>query len=153
LANVGEKALKLRAKNHSGPVRGLDANLIDTNLLGSGATEGEILIWDMNQPNKPYAPGAKSQRLEDVTCLAWNKQVGHILACGSSNGYTVVWDLRNRRELISIPYPGGRKPVTCISWNPDKPTQMVTCNDDDSDPVILMWDLRNASAAEKVLIC
>jgi hypothetical protein len=28
---------------------------------------------------------------------------------------------------------------------------MVTCSDDDSNPVILMWDLRNASAAEKVI--
>ncbi|KAJ3370710.1 protein transport protein S31 [Kappamyces sp. JEL0680] len=80
----------------------------------------EIFIWDLNQLNKPYAPGARSQRLEDVTCLAWNKEVPHILASGSSNGYTVVWDLRNRKELIKIPYPGGRKPVTCVAWNPDK---------------------------------
>ena len=28
---------------------------------------------------------------------------------------------------------------------------MVTCSDDDANPVILMWDLRNASAAEKVI--
>ena len=52
--------------------------------------------------------------------MAWNKEVPHILASGSSNGYTVVWDLRNRKELIKIPYPGGRKPVTAVSWNPDK---------------------------------
>ncbi|KAJ3305033.1 protein transport protein S31 [Kappamyces sp. JEL0829] len=144
-----EKPLVLRSTNHSGPVRGLHFNPSQSHLLASGATDGEIFIWDLNQLNKPYAPGARSQRLEDVTCLAWNKEVPHILASGSSNGYTVVWDLRNRKELIKIPYPGGRKPVTCVAWNPDKPTQMVTCSDDDASPVILMWDLRNASAAEK----
>ena len=47
--------------------------------------------------------------------------------------------------------PGGRKPVTSISWNPTKSTQMVTCYDDDYSPVILVWDLRNASAPEMTL--
>lgn len=28
---------------------------------------------------------------------------------------------------------------------------MVTASDDDANPVILMWDLRNASAPEKTL--
>ncbi|KAI8897478.1 hypothetical protein BC833DRAFT_621220 [Globomyces pollinis-pini] len=144
-----EDALVLRTTNHSGPVKGLHFNQTQTHLLASGATDGEILIWDMNQMDTPYAPGARSQRLEDVTFLAWNKDVPQILASGSSNGYTVVWDLRNRKELIKIPYPGGRKPVTSIAWNPAKPTQMVTCSDDDANPVILMWDLRNASAAER----
>ncbi|KAJ3275704.1 protein transport protein S31 [Terramyces sp. JEL0728] len=135
----------------SGPVRGLDFNPITTNLLASGASDGEIFIWDMNQINSPYEPGARSQRLEDVTCLAWNKQVSYILASGSSNGYSVIWDLRNRKELIKMNNPGGRKPITAISWNPDIPTQLLTCSDDDANPVILMWDLRNASAPEKTL--
>ncbi|KAJ3252470.1 protein transport protein S31 [Boothiomyces macroporosus] len=135
----------------SGPVRGLDFNPITTNLLASGALDGEIFIWDLNQVNSPYEPGARSQRLEDVTALAWNKQVSYILASGSSNGYSVIWDLRNRKELIKINNPNGRKPITAISWNPDIPTQLLTCSDDDANPVILMWDLRNASAPEKTL--
>ncbi len=85
------------------------------------------MIWDLNELNKPYAPGAKSQRLEDVTCIAWNKEVPHILASGSSNGYTIVWDLRNRKELLKIPYPGGRKPVTAVAWNPDKVMRLFIC--------------------------
>ncbi|KAJ3318995.1 protein transport protein S31 [Boothiomyces sp. JEL0866] len=136
---------------HSGPVRGLDFNPVTTNLLASGASDGEILIWDLNQISSPYEPGARSQRLEDVTCLAWNKQVSYILASGSTNGYSVIWDLRNRKELIKMNNPGGRKPITAISWNPDIPTQLLTCSDDDANPVILMWDLRNASAPEKTL--
>jgi len=32
-------------------------------------------------------------------------------------------------------------------------TRLVTASDDDSSPVILVWDLRNANAPEKVYIC
>jgi protein transport protein SEC31 len=74
----------------------------------------------MNQLDSPYAPGTRSQRLEDVTTLVWNKDVPHILASGSSNGYTIIWDLQNRKEIIMMANPGGRRPITSIAWNPDK---------------------------------
>jgi protein transport protein SEC31 len=150
LANKKLTLLK-RTKNHSGPVRGLHFNPTDHHLLASGSTDGEILIWDMNQLDTPYAPGERSGRLEEVTYLGWNKDVPHILASGSSNGYTVLWDLRNRKEIIKIANPGGRRPITSIQWNPSKATQMVTSSDDDVNPVILVWDLRNASASEKTM--
>jgi protein transport protein SEC31 len=100
---------------------------------------------------KPFVPGQKSQFLEDVTCLAWNRQptVPHILASGSNNGYTVIWDLRAQRDIIKLQSPT-RKPVSSIAWNPDVPTQILTASDDDNAPVIYIWDLRNAHAPEKV---
>ena len=135
---------------HSGPVSALDFNPSQPNLLASGATQGEILIWDVNNPEKPYSPGAKSARLEDLTSLAWNVQVSHILASASSNGSAVVWDLRSKRELLHLTNPT-RKKFTSVAWNPEIPTQLLTASDDDSVPAIYMWDLRNAHAPEKVL--
>ncbi|KAJ1341698.1 hypothetical protein BSLG_003719 [Batrachochytrium salamandrivorans] len=147
---TGNDALLTRHSVHGGPVRGLDFNPLHTNLLASGATDGEISIWDLNT-TKSYAPGARSQRLDNVTALSWNRQVPHILASASNSGYTVVWDLRNRKEIIQLSYPGGRKPVTSLAWNPDTPMQLVTAIDDDTNPMLLMWDLRNASAPERTL--
>jgi protein transport protein SEC31 len=116
----GQEALVHRnSKIHSGPVTGLHFNPIDTHLLASGASDGELFIWDLNALTKPYAPGARSQRLEDITVLSWNRQFPHILACGSNNGYSIVWDLRHRKEILKLPYPGGRRPITSIAWNPD----------------------------------
>ncbi|KAJ3030236.1 protein transport protein S31 [Rhizophlyctis rosea] len=147
----GSKALMLQQSMHAGQVRGLDFNPLQPNLLASGATDGEIFIWDLGNPTKPYSPGARSQKLEDITTLSWNRVVAHILATASNNGYTVVWDLRNRREIIKLAHPGGRKPIMGVAWNPELPTQVVTASDDDHNPVLLIWDLRNASAPERVL--
>lgn len=47
-------ALNLRTKNHSGPVRGLDFNSIDTHLLASGSTDGEVLYKLMTDSDLGY---------------------------------------------------------------------------------------------------
>ena len=118
-------SLILRNTTHQGSVRGLDFNPIQTNLLSSGATNGEvglhasytnirlnktvttqIYIWDLKDPSKPYSPGTRSSKLDEITSLAWNRQVQHVLASSSSTGYTVVWDLRNKREVVALAYGG-----------------------------------------------
>ncbi|KAJ3023627.1 protein transport protein S31 [Thoreauomyces humboldtii] len=144
------KSLLMRKSIHGGPVRGLDFNILQGNLLASGATDGQIYVWDLTNPTSPYTPGAKSQRLEDVTVLQWNRQVPYILATASNNGNTVLWDLRHKREIASLSHPGGRKPITAIAWNPSTPTQLVTASDDDNAPSLLVWDLRNAAAPQMV---
>ncbi|KXS17539.1 hypothetical protein M427DRAFT_121937 [Gonapodya prolifera JEL478] len=143
-------SLILRNAAHSGPVRGLDFNPF-LHLLASGGVDGEVVIWDLNNPSTPYHPGTRSQRLEDITAVSWNRQVAHILATASNNGYSVVWDLKNKRELMQLAHPGGRKAITGITWNPDVATQIITSSDDDLNPAIHLWDLRNARAPEKVL--
>ncbi|XP_042372938.1 protein transport protein Sec31A-like, partial [Plectropomus leopardus] len=46
---------------HTGPVRALDVNPFQTNLVASGGNESEIYIWDMNNFGSPMTPGPKSQ--------------------------------------------------------------------------------------------
>lgn len=153
----------LKNTTHTGPIRGLDYNSNQPNLLGSGAVNGEIYIWDLNNPTKPYSPGARSQKLDEITSLAWNGQVSHILATSSSSGYTIVWDLKNKREVAALAYGGGlpgangapaaagRRGIGAVAWHPEVPTRLVTASDDDASPVIMLWDLKNARAPEKVL--
>ena len=43
-----------------GSVRALDFNKFQSNLLASGATESEVLLWDLNNPTNAMAPGSKS---------------------------------------------------------------------------------------------
>jgi len=35
--------------------------VFQVNLVASGASESEIFIWDLNNPDKPMTPGAKAQ--------------------------------------------------------------------------------------------
>ncbi|KAI9105495.1 hypothetical protein DFS34DRAFT_575149 [Phlyctochytrium arcticum] len=151
IAGNQQSALIMRHSIHTGPVRGLDFSPVQGNLLASGATDGEVYIWDLTNPTKPYTPGPKSQRLEDISVLSWNRQVAYILGTASNNGYTVLWDLRHKKEIITLAHPGGRKPITALAWNPSVPTQLVTASEDDNAPVVLVWDLRNASAPQKGL--
>jgi protein transport protein SEC31 len=167
-ADVSE-SLILRNTSHTGPVRGLDFNPIQTNLLASGAINGEVYIWDLNDPSKPYSPtpGTRSTKLDEITSVAWNQQVQYVLAGASSTGYTVVWDLRGKREVVALAYGGGagtlagqsgvgsgmavggRRGMSAIAWHPDNATRLVTASEDDLSPVIMVWDLRNARAPEK----
>ncbi|KAJ1566259.1 protein transport protein S31, partial [Cladochytrium tenue] len=118
LISKGEASI-MRNRLHKGPVRGLDFNPVDTKFLASGATDGEIYVWNLEDPSKPYSPGTRSQRLEDVSALAWNRQVFYILATGSNNGNSVIWDLRNRKEIICLTHPGGRRSISSLAWHPD----------------------------------
>lgn len=135
-----------------GPVRGLHFNPTSPFLLGIGSVDGQISLMDLNSPARVYAPGpTKSARIEDVTGLAWNPKYGHILAACSSNGYSTVWDLRSKREVIQFSVPGIRCPLSGVSWNPDLPNQLITASEDNASPNLYLWDLRNAHAPEKIL--
>lgn len=69
--------------------------------MASGASDSEIFIWDLNNPNAPMTPGAKSQPTDDVTCISWNRQVQHILASTFATR-CVVWDLRKNEPIIKV---------------------------------------------------
>ncbi|CAO3597332.1 unnamed protein product [Absidia cylindrospora] len=161
LANKGEDAsLLLRNSTHTGTIRGLDFNVFQTNLLASAGSNSEVYIWDLAKPDKPYTPGARSMNMDDITSVGWNGQVSHILATSSTSGHTVVWDLRNRKEVMTLAYSGqsgggisagNRRGITTLAWHPDVATQLVTGAEDDNNPIITLWDLRHAHSPEKTL--
>ncbi|KAF5374573.1 hypothetical protein D9757_010187 [Collybiopsis confluens] len=127
-----------------------------------------VYIWDLKDPSKPYmpTPGGRSTKLDEITSVAWNQ---YAIAGASSTGYTVVWDLGGKREVVALAYGGGagtlagqashgnglavggRRGMGAIAWHPDNATRLVTASKDDSSPVIMVWDLRNARAPEKIL--
>ncbi|KAJ6507121.1 hypothetical protein C8R47DRAFT_1238783 [Mycena vitilis] len=106
---TADDALIMRNSTHTGPIRGLDFNPIQTSLIASGAVSGEVYIWDLHSPAKPYTPtpGARSTKLDEMTSVAWNRQVQYVLAGASNTGYTVVWDLRGKHEVVALAYGGG----------------------------------------------
>lgn len=102
----------------------------------------QIWVWDLNTPEKPYSPGNRSRNLSDITSLAWNRKVSHILASSSTSGYTVVWDLKGRREVVALnyaapqamnpgqPWMGGpqqpRAGLSAVSWHPENVRRLLT---------------------------
>ncbi|XP_067290174.1 protein transport protein Sec31A isoform X6 [Pseudorasbora parva] len=140
-----------QSEKHTGPVRALDVNSFQTNLVASGGNESEIYIWDLNNLSSPMTPGPKTQPLEDISCVAWNKQVQHILASASPSGKASVWDLRKNDLIIKVSDHSNRMHCSGLAWNPEVATQLVLASEDDRMPVIQMWDLRFATSPLKVL--
>ena len=135
-------------QKHTGPVRGLEFNAFSPNLLASGAEDGELCIWDLAKPTTPslYPPlkgGAGQPDTGEVSFLAWNNKVQHILA-SSLNGTTVVWDLKRQRPVISFTDPNSRRRCSALQWNPEVATQLIVASDDDRSPSLQIWDLRNS---------
>nr|XP_048282749.1 protein transport protein Sec31A isoform X24 [Myodes glareolus] len=148
----GDKEVVIAQKDkHTGPVRALDVNIFQTNLVASGANESEIYIWDLNNFATPMTPGAKTQPPEDISCIAWNRQVQHILASASPSGRATVWDLRKNEPIIKVSDHSNRMHCSGLAWHPDVATQMVLASEDDRLPVVQMWDLRFAASPIRVL--
>ena len=147
--SAAESSRLAHNEHHKGPVRGLDFNPLQDNLLASGSQDGDICIWDLNNPTQHYTPGARSQRLGDISSLAWNRKVSHILATGSVNSSMVIWDLKTKREVVALPQPRHIGACSAIQWNPDVPTQLITAHELSNH--IYVWDLRNVRAPEKTL--
>lgn len=83
-------------------MQALDFNPFKTSLLASGASDSEIYIWDLTNPTNPLTPGSKTLPPDNISCVAWNRQVQHILASASPCGRCVVWDLRKNEPIIKV---------------------------------------------------
>jgi protein transport protein SEC31 len=119
----GENGIICHQDKHSGPVHALDFNPFQQNLFATGAGESEIFIWDLNNTNTPMSPGAKSQPLEDVLSIAWNRQVQHILASTFASK-CVIWDLRKNEPIIKLTDTVSRVRWKMVAWHPEVATQL-----------------------------
>lgn len=137
-------------KIHSGAIKALQFNPKIPNFLATGGAKGELFISDLNHLDNPIRLGSTAARADDIDCLDWNKRVSNILVTGSSGGFVTVWDMKTRKESLTL-NNFQRKPASAIAWDPEKPTRLITAVPLEQEPVILVWDLRNSNAPEKVL--
>ncbi|KAM5141534.1 protein transport protein Sec31B isoform 2-T2 [Mantella aurantiaca] len=147
----GKEPIIGKCGKHSGPVRALDLNPFQSNLLASGANDSEVFIWDLNNFSVPMTPGAKSQPVEDISAISWNQQVQHILSSSHPSGKAVVWDLRKNEPVIKVSDHSNRMHCSGMLWHPEIATQLILSSEDDRLPVIQLWDLRFASSPLKML--
>ncbi|KAF4552090.1 Protein transport protein sec31-like protein [Elsinoe fawcettii] len=141
-----------RTTKHSGAAKAVQFNHFRNELIATAGAKGELYIWDLNNIANPFRLGASAARADDYECLDWNKgeKVPHILATGSSGGFVTVWDVRGKKENLTL-NNFGRKAVSAVSWDPSAATRLITAVPNDQDPLILVWDLRNSNAPERTL--
>eukprot|EP00615_Pteridomonas_danica_P011892 CAMPEP_0114343358 /NCGR_PEP_ID=MMETSP0101-20121206/10544_1 /TAXON_ID=38822 ORGANISM="Pteridomonas danica, Strain PT" /NCGR_SAMPLE_ID=MMETSP0101 /ASSEMBLY_ACC=CAM_ASM_000211 /LENGTH=1181 /DNA_ID=CAMNT_0001478035 /DNA_START=71 /DNA_END=3616 /DNA_ORIENTATION=- len=139
-------------KHHSGAVSvDFNPNSGSSHLLASGGSDASILVHALDRPDtpkQPYvpAPGPNAAKhTAEISKVAWNSQVAHILASASINGSCHIWDLRQKKSWCEL-RDAKRGAISDVCWNPTEGFQIVTAMGDDSNPVINMYDLRSSTS-------
>ena len=119
LLEGSEDGLISSTQRHSGAVKALQFNPKYKNLVATGGAKGELYITDLNQVDQPIRLGSTAARADDIDCLDWNKKVSHIMVSGSSGGFVTVWDMKTKKESLTL-NNYGRKAVSAVAWDPDR---------------------------------
>lgn len=82
-------------------------------------TSSQLFISDLNNITNPFRLGNTAARADDFEAVDWNKKVPHILATGSSGGFVTVWDVRAKKENLTLNNMG-RKAVSAVAWDPEQ---------------------------------
>uniref|UniRef100_A0A7S3PXW7 WW domain-containing protein n=1 Tax=Chaetoceros debilis TaxID=122233 RepID=A0A7S3PXW7_9STRA len=118
------------------------------NLLATGSSSGEILITSLDNPDQPTVTipssgdAASAVSTAEITQMAWNTEVPHIVASGAGNGIATIWDLRQNKPWCELRCEVSGAAVADLAWNPSNGMHLITASSDDRNPVLKMWDLR-----------
>ena len=142
---------KISQQKGGGSVSALSFNphAISANLLATGGSQGEILITSLENPEQPtvtYPSSDGSHFNAEITNLAWNTEVPHIVASSAGNGTAGIWDLRQSKLWCQINCEGNGGPVSALGWNPSQGMHLMTASSDDRNPVLKLWDLRTSTS-------
>ena len=140
-----ETALVASIQKHAGgAVKALKFNPLTPNLMATGGSDGQVYITSLDTPNRPNIsmPGTEPSKGAEVTQLAWNTQVAHIVASAAGDGAATVWDLKSQKPWCRVQAESSGIPISDVAWNPTQGLHMVTASGDDRNPLVKLWDLR-----------
>lgn len=144
-----EDALLTSVQQHKGAVSALKFNphADSPNLLATGGSAGQVWMMDVAQTVNVYSPNGDDANGAsiggEVTQVAWNSQVSHILASSSANGSVKVWDLRQKKPWCDLRVESNG-PVSDIAWNPTQGLHMMTASENGAG--LKLWDLRASTS-------
>jgi len=96
-----------------------------------------VILTDTDQPSRSWSP--LTGRINTVESTTFDP-TGTILATGSRDGTTILWDITNRtqaRRLSPLP-TADTSPVTSVAFAPDGTALKITSSDDK----VTLWNLR-----------
>jgi len=150
-SNSSDDALLASIQKHKGTVSALKFNphAESPNLLATGGSAGQVWMMDITgeAQTSVYSPNgddnAGCNLGGEVTQVAWNSQVSHILASSAANGTVSVWDLRQKKPWCELRVEANC-PVSDISWNPTQGLHMMTASEGGGG--LKLWDLRASTS-------
>mmetsp|Transcript_4865 Transcript_4865/g.6298 ORF Transcript_4865/g.6298 Transcript_4865/m.6298 type:complete len:1158 (+) Transcript_4865:55-3528(+) len=143
-------------RSKSGAITSLSFNphVSSEHLLATGSSKGEMLITSLESPTSPTVSspsggggndvGGNGDGTTEITDLAWNTEVSHIIASSSSNGIVTIWDLRQNKPWCELRAETSGSKISSIKWNPSQGMHIMTSSLDDRNPTLKLWDLRSS---------
>ncbi len=85
------------------PIRCLAINSYKPNLMVSGGSSVLVHNFDKGFKNAEFfSPAPTSADASPITAVGWNCKVPHIFASASENGSATVWDLKNKKAIMTL---------------------------------------------------
>lgn len=142
-----ESLIATFTQHSSGPVKALNFSVLNPTQLATGGSDGKVFIFHLDQPGgAPITPCDVAQQRPQITAVAWNTQVAHIVASAAADGTVTVWDLKNRKAWCELRGETAGQAVADLAWNPTQGLHLLTASADDRNPVIKLWDLRASTS-------
>jgi len=134
------------SQHQSGPVKALQFSSLLPSHLATGGSDGKVLITDLDRPDiAPFIPCANNtQQRAQITSIAWNTRVAHIVASAARDGTVGIWDIKSRKAWCEL--RAGDQAISDVAWNPTQGFHLLTASNDDRNPVIKLWDLRSSTS-------
>jgi protein transport protein SEC31 len=147
LKGLNDAALLASIEGNNGAITALQFNPHqgNENLLATGSSKGEILITSLENPAQPTVTVPSSTTAPsgaEITQMAWNPEVPHIVASAAGNGVVIIWDLKQNKPWCELRCEVSGAPVSDVAWNPINGMHLITASADDRSPVMKLWDLR-----------
>ena len=134
-------------KGHApGPIKALQFNPLNLSQLATGGSDGKVLIVNLDKSDEAFMPCDSTQQNAQITAVAWNSQVSHIVASAAADGTVSVWDLKSKKAWCKLRCEAAGQAVADLAWNPTEGLHLLTASADDRNPVIKLWDLRSSTS-------
>ncbi len=120
----------------------------DRNLAFILLRNGNVLEWDITDPNNPAFLSTLEGDDEYVYSMAISAD-GKILALGNSDTTIALWDISDPASPVKFStWSGHSLPINTLAFSADGNT-LASSSDDTKAPIIL-WDISNRSVPKKI---
>eukprot|EP00817_Percolomonadidae_sp_ATCC50343_P003788 CAMPEP_0117418478 /NCGR_PEP_ID=MMETSP0758-20121206/244_1 /TAXON_ID=63605 /ORGANISM="Percolomonas cosmopolitus, Strain AE-1 (ATCC 50343)" /LENGTH=428 /DNA_ID=CAMNT_0005198991 /DNA_START=12 /DNA_END=1294 /DNA_ORIENTATION=+ len=149
------KAMIATLEGHDGgEIQALAFNNMEEGILVSGGSDSKLNFYDIRNMNNPTTTDFVTRTPhagQNIVGVSWNKGFAEVLASCSLEGLCVIWDVANKRHLVTFSSDQQKRKYKCVDWNPKNQTFVALASCDDENPVIEIWNLQVPNQPMKVL--